>query len=150
MALRVPLMQALLHDWTKFFPPEHAPYVEFFYVYGTTQQARIGPIRDVPGFQERIVQARDHHQFKNPHHWQHWLTDEHTNGTGEAYALPMPERFVREMVADWTGAGRAQGYPDTVAWYQKNKHEIVVHPDTQRSIERLLDEAVRKGITWSE
>lgn len=53
--------------------------------------------------------------------------------------LPMPERYVREMVADWSGAGRAQGHgSDPRPWYRKNRDKMVLHPATRRRIEALL------------
>lgn len=55
-------------------------------------------------------------------------------------ALPMPEVFVREMVADWAGAGRAiTGAWEVHAWYRKNKGNMVLHPETRALVERLLD-----------
>jgi hypothetical protein len=147
LALRVPLSQALVHDWTKLFPPELAAYAEFFYVFGTPAQVHIGPIRYIQGYRHRIMEARNHHQCTNPHHWQYWLVNDPKRGP---YATAMPERFVREMVADWTAAGRAQRFPDTVAWYRKNKDEIMLHPTTRNLVEHVLEEARQKGLTWRE
>jgi len=54
-------------------------------------------------------------------------------------ALPMPERYVREMVADWMGAGRAiTGKWDAPAWYEQNKYKMVLHPDARGLVEALL------------
>jgi N-acetyl-anhydromuramyl-L-alanine amidase AmpD len=40
-------------------------------------------------------------------------------------ALPMPEPLVREMVADWMGAGRAiTGQWDVAGWYTKNREKM--------------------------
>ena len=55
-------------------------------------------------------------------------------------ALPMPEHFVREMVADWAGAGRAiTGSWEVSAWYAKNKEKIVLHPKTRCLVVILLE-----------
>lgn len=54
-------------------------------------------------------------------------------------ALPMPEALVREMVADWAGAGRAiTGAWEVAVWYRKNKENILLHPDTRVLVERLV------------
>jgi hypothetical protein len=53
-------------------------------------------------------------------------------------ALPMPDRYRREMLADWRGAGRAYGNPDTKGWYQKTTDGRVLHPETQKWIEDQL------------
>lgn len=50
----------------------------------------------------------------------------------------MPDVYRREMLADWRGAGRATGNPDTKAWYLKNRHNMRLHPDTRVWIEREL------------
>lgn len=133
--LGVPLRQAVLHDWSKFLPVEWFPYVRFFY----------GPRpirRDASGYYDAASvgggfdRAWLHHQHCNAHRWQHWLLHQ---DDGTARALPMPERFAREMVADWIGAGRAQGKPDTRGWYAANKDRLLLHPDTRRYVERLLE-----------
>lgn len=51
---------------------------------------------------------------------------------------PMPDVFRREMLADWRGAGRALGYPDTKAWYVKNRDNIHLHPETRAWVEKQL------------
>lgn len=58
-------------------------------------------------------------------------------------ALPMPDRYRREMLADWRGAGRAYGNSDTAAWYLKNKNNIILHPETRQWIEDQLNIPLR-------
>lgn len=54
-------------------------------------------------------------------------------------ALAMPEAAIREMVADWAGAGRViTGKWEVVDWYRKNRDNIVLHPDTRSRVEELL------------
>lgn len=50
----------------------------------------------------------------------------------------MPDVYRREMLADWRGAGRASGNPDTQAWYLANRANIFLHPETQAWIEAQL------------
>lgn len=58
----------------------------------------------------------------------------------------MPEQYVYEMVADWTGAGRAQGkaynetfrYDETRTWYQKNGGKMILHNETRKLVEHIL------------
>jgi hypothetical protein len=53
--------------------------------------------------------------------------------------LPMPEKFVREMVADWMGAGRAiTGRWDVQEWYATHREQIVLHPATRHRVEAIL------------
>jgi hypothetical protein len=52
----------------------------------------------------------------------------------------MPEACIREMVADWMGAGRAvTGAWCVWKWYDENKHNIVLHPETRVRVEQILD-----------
>ncbi len=60
--------------------------------------------------------------------------------TGPLKVLPMPDRYRREMLADWRGAGRAQGTPDVSAWYEANGGKMHLHPETREWIEAQLSE----------
>lgn len=53
--------------------------------------------------------------------------------------IAMPDRYRREMLADWRGAGKAYGNPDTKAWYLEHKDNIILHPETRRWIEDQLN-----------
>lgn len=125
--LKVPLHQLVVHDWSKFLPDEWLPYARFFY----------GPpgYRGTPFGRDAFDRAWLRHQHRSPHHWQHWVL---RNDDGSTFALPMPERFVREMVADWQGAGRALGKPDTAGWFRQNRRNMLLHPDTEELVCRLL------------
>jgi hypothetical protein len=50
----------------------------------------------------------------------------------------MPDKYRREMLADWRGAGRALGKPDTQAWYAANRDKMKLHPETRAWIEQQL------------
>ncbi len=127
----VSLWQLIVHDWSKFLPSEWGPYAEFFY--GRHRTVLGAPhVLDKQAF-ERAWAA---HIRRSPHHWQYWLL--HAD-TGKVSALPMPQRFVREMVADWKGAGRAQGHPNTTLWYFERARNIILHPDTRAEVESLLE-----------
>jgi hypothetical protein len=87
-----------------------------------------------------IVAAFDrawlHHQHANPHHWQHWVLRE---DSGATKVLEMPEPLVRDMVADWMGAGRAiTGRWEVHSWYAANREKIFLHPATRDMVELLL------------
>jgi hypothetical protein len=59
--------------------------------------------------------------------------------SGALKVLPIPAHFVREMVADWMGAGRAiTGRWEAAEWYAKNCDVIQLEQDTRRFTERLL------------
>src|SRR5690349_4010162 len=105
-ALGVGRWQLVVHDWSKFRPSEWMPYANFFY------GPKPKPVRDATGYykptdtgDEAFDFAWLLHQKRNPHHWQWWLLPEDDGGVK---VLPMPDRYRREMLADWRGAGLAQ------------------------------------------
>lgn len=53
--------------------------------------------------------------------------------------LKMPLADAKEMVADWRGAGKAQGRPKTWEWYAANKDKIILHPETRAWVEAELE-----------
>jgi hypothetical protein len=178
LRLGVGIVQLITHDWSKFLPSEWFAYVAMFY----------GGVKN-DATKAAFNRAWNHHQKRQPHHWQYWLliTDQPSNqyvlwqtappiGTyalayqgrpiaefpddtrpmeenaryllaGEIcaklnrapVALPMPEKYVREMVADWMGAGRAiTGRWEVAQWYAKTREHIIVHPDTRARVEELI------------
>jgi hypothetical protein len=55
---------------------------------------------------------------------------------------PMPEKYRREMLADWRGAGRAiTGKDNTYHWYLDNYYNIKLHRDTRLWIDNQLSQA---------
>ena len=58
--------------------------------------------------------------------------------------LEMPERFAREMVADWMAASRAYDRDWHIGgWYTQNETRMKLHPNTRYLVEALVQEAVR-------
>lgn len=140
---RAPLVRLIIHDLSKFSPAEAPHYGRQFF----------GDKSDPDGF----AAAWLHHQNRNPHHWEYWISrTTHTRSTltsqgskheGGEKILPMPEWAVREMVADWMGASRAYGgsWPETVGgwnWLNDNWFKISsrLHPATVQIVENVLRE----------
>lgn len=143
--LRVPLWQLIVHDWTKFRPSEWTPYVDYFYrpesknrevlsafsEFGVCELAPYGYFAE-----DRFNGAWNLHQKRNPHHWQYWLL---TLDSGQQFPVIMPDKYIREMVADWAGAGRAiTGQWDVAAWYERNAGVIQMRDSTRRRVEELI------------
>jgi len=138
LQLDVSLWIAVAHDWTKFLPREWFPYVRQFYNKDGTKRPSI---RDKTGAYDPAAQPVEFqaawlsHQC-NKHHWQAWAS---LGDKGHLVALPIPRVYVREMVADWIGAGRAQGKCDPKGWYAQNGDKMVLHPETRNYLEMLLE-----------
>lgn len=128
------LWRAIVHDWDKFLPDEWFPYARAFYAPDGNKQYVESP---------EFAAAWNKHQKRNRHHWQWHLI---TWDRGDTEALPMPEIDVREMAADWIGAGWAiTGNPDPRPWYEKNREKIKLHPASRELLEELLLVAASQG-----
>lgn len=132
LKLGVPLYLLILHDISKFRPSEWFPYVHYFYGRPKLKDGYI----HTPGSDGSFDLAWLKHQKRNKHHWQWWVLIYDNNV--EPKTIEMPDRYMREMLADWMGAGMAQGKPDTLAWWMKNKPHIMLHAGTAQWIERKL------------
>lgn len=135
--LGVPLWIALLHDWDKFLPDEWFPYVNHFY--GNGKRGRVGADTGYIKADDLGDHPFDHavqlHCRRNKHHWEYWISKEDKLGN---ILRPMPDVFRREMLADWRGAGKAQGTTDNRAWYLKNRERVILHTETRAWIETQL------------
>lgn len=173
--LGVPLWRLVVHDLSKFSPAEWGAYVRNFYGAAAqdvvlTQMGRTEIDERDPDYVEfRMRLAHEqaarrvefdrawlHHQHANPHHWQHWMLRE---DSGATKVLVMPAVYVREMVADWIGAGTKILDPDitleacvieTARWYLKNMHTMQLRDITRSYAESLLIDAATWGANRSE
>lgn len=118
-----------MHDSSKFSLEELPQYAR---QYG-------GDAGDPDGY----AQAWLHHIHHNPHHWQHWMfPDNYTpaNSRIEHGVLPMPHKYVKEMVADWMGASMAYtGSWDMTGWLHENMPRIHLHSETTQILRNELD-----------
>lgn len=133
--LGVPNDLLLRHDATKSSVYELSAYVKNFQGGG-----------DPVGFPFAWL----HHIHHNPHHWQHWLFGDRWARAGSDIvdgALPMPEVFAKEMVADWMGSSMAYtGAWDMSAWLTKNIPRIRLHPKTATFVGKVLSDLGYKSI----
>jgi len=128
--------RGLVHDLSKFLPSEWFPYVNYFN--GEWRcKGDVPPDYKAP---QEIKAAFDlawlKHQHRNPHHWQYWRLREDDGGTK---VLPMPPVFVKEMLADWRGAGKAQGQTSLGPWYAKHYWKIEVAKETRDLLHSLME-----------
>jgi hypothetical protein len=134
----VPWWTAVIHDWTKFTPTEWFPYVQSFYnPDGSKRNPKTASgTLDINKTARSFAAAWNSHQKTNKHHWQYWVLINDEDGT---VPLEIPEGYVREMLADWEGAGKAiTGKADPVGWYTRNYDKFMFHPKTRALVEQLL------------
>ena len=130
--------RGLWHDMSKLRLDELIPYARYFNNPDGSPRSR----RDETGYYKPTDTgdaAFDFawllHQKRNRHHWQWWILPEDNGGEK---VLEMPATDLREMLADWQGAGQAQGTSDTATWYRVNKGKMRLHPHTRADIEIYL------------
>jgi hypothetical protein len=134
-----PLWRLLIHDWTKFLPCELPHYQRQFF----------GKADDPEGF----IHCWVHHQNSNPHHWEYWIPRTGHTRCNPPYPdgepVPMPMWAVREMVADWVGAGRAYAgkWPDMQnwEWFEKSKDRMRLHEASWASVATVLYQLGYRG-----
>jgi len=142
-------LQGLVHDLSKFRPSELIPYARHFYHRDGSKRTQ-----DKSG-DAAFDFAWLLHQKRNKHHWQWWCLPEDNGGMK---VLPMPLGYAQEMVCDWMGAGKAQGfksppndkYLETRRWYHKNKEKMRLHPDTRQFVEKAIDYTDIKSVAVSQ
>lgn len=128
--LKVSWLQLISHDWSKFLPNEFLPYAQRF----MTSSAAVDHAAEPLPWQY----AWNQHQKFQPHHWQFWMmiTDD---PACRIVPLPIPERYLREMVADWAGASRTySGSWDIAAWWERQRLRILLHPSSHDRIDDLI------------
>lgn len=111
----------ITHDSSKFYKIELDGYIGYFK-------------KDKSKYKEKFKIAWHHHKLNNPHHPEHWLS---VNRNGEVEALPMPEIYIWEMVADWLGAGETYSTP-TNDWLKDNLSLFLFHPKTLEKLKEIL------------
>ena len=129
--------RGLTHDMSKLRPSEFFPYANYFY--GNLDKFMKNGRMHQPGDDAKFDYAWLLHQKRNKHHWQFWLLQNDEDGLR---ILPMPMKYVVEMVCDWKGAGKAQGHGhpgELQEWYNKNKEKMQLHPNTRAEVENLIE-----------
>lgn len=135
----------ITHDMSKFLPCEFIPYAKSFYGKTFKWADLSGDIKnhlDWNNSEEGIAYAFDeawlYHQNKNRHHWQYWVLK---NDNGTTKAIEMPEKYAKEMISDWIGAGIAiNGHNEVYEWYQNNKEKMILAPYTRMWVEGRINE----------
>jgi len=132
-------VRGLLHDLSKFRPSEFIPYAKFFYEPNGDKKQR----RNSTGYYKAtdtgdidFDMAWFYHQSRNKHHWQHWIIPEND---GKFKCIKVPEKYLKERVADWRGAAQAQGFSrDVCEWYKVNNDKMIVNESDREYLEKLI------------
>jgi Family of unknown function (DUF5662) len=150
LKLGVPSWTLLAHDMSKFSKEEWGPYARWFYTcapdgrewYAVYKEAiaRHPGCASEPWWSARHLkadfdQAWSHHKQHNKHHPEYW-------SDGLNQPMDIPDVFIREMVADWFGAGYAKGNYDIMGWYVASGHKLPMSLNTRERAEFYLSRFV--------
>ncbi|WP_456278829.1 DUF5662 family protein [Bacillus sp. AK128] len=122
-------IQGIIHDFSKFSPKEFCPYAKKFF---------LG--RELSVEEEmKWKYAWLHHQHKNKHHWEYWVVDPKNKK-----ALPMPRKYLLEMVCDWRSFSRKWGRKVENSTLDLSE-KIVLHPDTKIELQFIMKRVREKS-----
>lgn len=128
--------QGLIHDLSKLRLSEFISYARYFYGWDKlTQKEKFAYDKAKAKTEREFDLAWLYHIHRNPHHWQFWILIQDED---EDKILPMPDKYIKEMVCDWKGAGKVQGNHNTLMWYNKHKDKMQLHPRTRDKVEDML------------
>lgn len=132
--------QGLIHDLSKYAPAEF--WVGVRYYQGT--RSPNAAERQEKGFSTAWM----HHKGRNRHHYEYW-TDLNLQ-SGQYESLPMPRRYLVEMVMDRRAACmtyEGSAYTDASAWnyFANSRERRLMHPQLQRELGFLLEMLRDKG-----
>jgi len=120
------------HDKSKYDKDEYEAYDNYFYgnrSYEVVQSFKYAWLR---------------HIHKNPHHWQYWVltNDDKKLGTEP---LEMPFVYIIEMICDWWSFSWKSGnLYEIFDWYNDHKDGMIIHMETRKTIEDILDKIHNK------
>lgn len=132
--------QGLAHDLSKYSPTEFRAGARYYQGVRSPNAAE----REDKGYSEAWM----HHKGRNRHHYEYW-TDMNLQ-TGHYESVPMPRRYLAEMVMDRIAACktyRGKAYTDgaALAYLNNSRERELLHPQTRRELTYLLSMLAEKG-----
>ncbi len=143
--------RGIVHDLSKFRWSEFRDYAFNFYA---SEKAKSDHSFNLYGeyhvweaipwgmmYHDKFEIAWLHHQRRNLHHWQYWVN---WKRKGYEFPVPIPKRYLKEMLADWRAMSRTK-HNDPAEWYLKNQNKMLIRDGSREWLEKQLgirDEAV--------
>lgn len=132
--------QGLTHDLSKFSPTEFWSGAKYFQGNRSPNSSQ----REAEGYSVAWM----HHKGRNRHHYEYWT--DILPGTGKYGPVPMPRKYLAEMVMDRRAAcmtyeGKNYTPASPLAYFSRSKERHFMHPQTARELEFLLTMLKEKG-----
>lgn len=134
--------QGLLHDLSKYTPTEFLVGCRYYQGNRSPNNAE----REATG----VSMAWLHHKGRNRHHFEYWIDYSNEFPGHPMTGMRMPRKYVAEMLMDRIAASKiynGEKYTDhfPLEYYEKGKHHYMMHPETERELEKLLRILDKKG-----
>jgi len=127
------IWQGLVLDLSKYSLTEFRSGVHYYQGNRSPNTAE----REDKGYSEAWI----HHKGRNRHHYEYWT--DLSRQTGRYEAVPMPRKYLVEMVMDRRAAcmvyQKEKYTPGSALEYlEKSRERLLMHPQTKRELEYIL------------
>ena len=134
--------QGIVHDLSKYSPTEFMEGVRYYQGTRSPNNAE----REDKGYSAAWM----HHQGRNRHHYEYWVDYSVKGGRGIRVPVPMPDRYIAEMVMDRIAAckvyqGAAYTDASPLEYYYCGTDRAPMHPVTRRKLVQMLKMLAEKG-----
>lgn len=134
--------QGILHDLSKYSPTEFRVGMKYYQGNRSPNNAE----REDIGYSDAWL----HHKGRNRHHYEYWIDYSMQAAPGRLVPVPMPDRYLAEMVMDRIAASKVykgKAYTDAspLEYYLRGKGEAPIHPRTARMLEHILRMLANEG-----
>lgn len=134
--------QGILHDLSKYSPAEFKVGMKY---YQGTRSPNNAEREDI-GYSGAWL----HHKGRNKHHYEYWIDYSMQAAPGSMIPVPMPDKYLAEMVMDRIAASKVykgKDYTDAspLEYYLQGKGKVPIHPDTAGKLEHILRMLARDG-----
>lgn len=134
--------QGLLHDLSKYSPAEFLVGAKYYQGDRSPNNAE----REAKGYSAAWL----HHKGRNKHHYEYWIDYSTRAVPGGMAPVPMPGRYIAEMVMDRIAASKVylgDAYTDQspLKYYYRGTDKAPIHEETRSILLRLLTMLAEKG-----
>lgn len=138
--------QGLTHDLSKYSPEEFWVGVKYYQGTRSPNNAE----REEKGYSSAWL----HHKGRNKHHYEYWIDYSMHAIPGGMAPVPMPDRYIMEMVIDRIAASKVyegRKYTDAspLQYYYQGTDHAPLHPYTRKKLLRYLKMLAAKGEAYT-
>lgn len=134
--------QGLLHDLSKYTWTEFSVGCKYYQGTRSPNNAE----REDKGYSAAWL----HHKGRNKHHYEYWIDFSRNGGIGGMVPVPMPKRYLAEMMIDRIAACKVylkKDYTDAspLNYYRQGRDPAPMHEYTREKLELLLNMLAEEG-----